>query len=240
MKSEILLAAFIATALPCIAPAQEDFAPPPGPPPGGQHVGGRGPEMVDRWLEQLKEKNPAEYERLVKLRDEDPDAFHKELRGKLRKEQSRLFMDKYPQLKEAVMALPPDERDAIMGRLMQPQGQGPGPGGPGGPGMERGMGPGGGDMRTPEIEAQQEATRTAAAAYKSASTPEEKEKARAELKAGLGKLFDLREQQRAKDIEKFDKHLAGLKEKLAKRQANRDQIIEKRLQEITGGDELTW
>ena len=101
------------------------------------------------------------------------------------------------------------------------------------------MGPGG-DMRTPEIEAQQEATRKLAAAYKSAATPEEKEKARVELKTGLGKLFDMREQQRAKDIEKFDKHLTELKEKLAKRQANRDQIIEKRLQEITGGDELSW
>jgi len=235
MKSEILLAALIAFALPCVSRAQDDFEPPPG----EQHVGGRGPEMVERWLEQLKAKNPAEYERLMKLRDEDPEAFHKELRTKLRKEQGRAFMDKHPQLKEAVMALPPDERDAIMGRLLQPPGQGPGPDGPGGPGPQRGMGPGG-DMRTPEIEAQQEAMRTLAAAYKSAATPEEKEKARAELKAGLGKLFDLREQERAKDIEKFDKHLTELKAKLAKRQANRDQIIEKRLQEITGGDELQW
>ncbi|MFH0907896.1 MAG: hypothetical protein V1929_03965 [bacterium] len=253
MKTTTLIAALIATALPCALLAQDgpppgdmppglDMPPGPGPgpglPPGDPHVGRRGPEMVERWLEQLEDKDPSEYERLVELREDDPDAFRKELRNKLRKEQARVFMDKHPQLRESMMDLPPEERDARMRRLMQ---AGPGPGGPG-PGMKRGMGPddGGGDMRTPEINAQQEETRKQVAAYKSAATPEEKEKAKAELKTSLGKLFDVREQQRAKEIDEFDRHIAELKAKLEKRQANRDQIIEKRMEEVTSGDELSW
>ena len=77
------------------------------------------------------------------------------------------------------------------------------------------------------------------------SLPAESKDDRAEvqgrLKEAVTKLFDLREQARAKEIENLKKRLEELTQMLEKRKANRDQIIERRIRQLSGElDELDW
>ena len=61
-----------------------------GPGPHGAGLGMKGPgggHMLHRlrdWVETLKEEEPEEYERLMELRREDPDAFRQEIRERIR------------------------------------------------------------------------------------------------------------------------------------------------------------
>mgnify|MGYP001545066878 CR=1 FL=1 len=56
----------------------------PGPRIGGQERGDGPMRHVKEWVEQLKEENPEEYERLMKLREDDPEAFRQALHARLR------------------------------------------------------------------------------------------------------------------------------------------------------------
>ncbi|MBN1542404.1 hypothetical protein JW992_09685 [candidate division KSB1 bacterium] len=54
-----------------------------------------------------------------------------------------------------------------------------------------------------------------------------------ELQEVLGTLFDLRENERQHEVEKLEQRLESLKERLAERQKNRDEIIQKRLEQMS-------
>jgi regulator of sigma D len=90
------------------------------------------------------------------------------------------------------------------------------------------------------MDALQRASGKLAGDYRAATTADEKEKIKTELKANISKLFDMREQKREQEIARFDQHLTELKSRLEKRKANRDQIIEKKLKEMTDGNEIEW
>src|SRR5688572_28937201 len=63
----------------------------------------------------------------------------------------------------------------------------------------------------------------------------------AKLKEVVTRLFDLREQARAREVDLIKKRLEELTQLLAKRKANRDAIIEKRIKQLSGeNDELDW
>jgi hypothetical protein len=103
----MVLAAFIAfgglTAAPCLQAQEAELSPPeqvfaprkprgegehwgkPGPRPGrGREHGERAMRHVKEWIEQLKTENPEEYEKLMKLREKDPEAFRQALHTRLR------------------------------------------------------------------------------------------------------------------------------------------------------------
>ncbi len=62
-----------------------------------------------------------------------------------------------------------------------------------------------------------------------------------ELKDTLGKLFDLKIQDEKINIENAQKELDSQKERLKKREANKEKIIGKRMGQLTGEDEdLEW
>ncbi len=82
-------------------------------------------------------------------------------------------------------------------------------------------------------------------AVKLRKTPPEEKKAREELRGLLGeavmKLFDLREQLRAKEVDMLKKRLEELTQLLEKRKSNRDAIIQKRVKQLSGeSDDLDW
>jgi len=57
----------------------------------------------------------------------------------------------------------------------------------------------------------------------------------------VSKLFDLREQMRAREVEMLKRRLEELTKMLEKRKSSRDQIIEKRIKQLSGEvDELDW
>jgi hypothetical protein len=62
-----------------------------------------------------------------------------------------------------------------------------------------------------------------------------------EMRSKLGTLFDLKEKQREFQIQMLEKELTQLKESLVVRKKNKDDIILRRLSELTGTDEyLDW
>lgn len=63
----------------------------------------------------------------------------------------------------------------------------------------------------------------------------------AELKKALSELFDLREEQRKREIEEMEKRLEEMKKEIKIRSENKDKITEKRLNQLLGKrDKLEW
>lgn len=76
--------------------------------------------------------------------------------------------------------------------------------------------------------------------YQHASS-DNKQNLKNEMRAKLGTLFDLKEKQREFEIQMLEKEIAQLKESLVVRKKNKDDIILRRLSELTGTDEyLDW
>ncbi|KAF0241823.1 MAG: hypothetical protein FD180_4254 [Planctomycetota bacterium] len=64
---------------------------------------------------------------------------------------------------------------------------------------------------------------------------------REELRGILGKLFDLREDDRELELKRLEEELARLKDTMKKRKDAKDKIIEKRMSELLGEeDDLQW
>ncbi len=213
---------------PGMIPPDEE-APPPGEPvlePGNDQGPDRSGAMVERWLERLRAKNPQEFERLQKLREEDPEAFSRALHSRLREERAMASLREFPKLQEFIRSLPPSERQQIFRKMAGQEG-------PGGP---RGFPP----KMNPQIRDLERETMALSKKYRDSTDDAEKETVRAELKTKLGVLFDLRETERRAHVERIEKDLANLKQGLADRQARREEIIERRLAELTDGDDLRW
>lgn len=97
------------------------------------------PGAVEIWLKGLKERNPEEFERLSKLRTEDPAAFQKELRERLQKMRdggAKLhdeIVRRYPELLkqdqethkliESYKAASPDDKKQIRAELKKKLGE---------------------------------------------------------------------------------------------------------------------
>jgi len=76
--------------------------------------------------------------------------------------------------------------------------------------------------------------------YEYASSTE-KQKIVSELKAVLNKLFDMKEKARSLEVEMLERELTQLKESLKVRKQSKDEIINRRLNELIGkGDYLDW
>ena len=102
-----------------------ELVPPPhpaGPPPHGK--GDRMPPPVRHYFSQLKKENPAEYERLLKLRMEDRDQFMKEMAKRLPR-QHNPAEEKFRELDRQCWELarqlnadpPPENADELQERL---------------------------------------------------------------------------------------------------------------------------
>jgi len=78
-------------------------------------------------------------------------------------------------------------------------------------------------------------------AYRNAETGEEKEEIRAALKQLLSELFDLRESHRKARVREVEKELEELRRVLKERRENKESIIQKRLEQLTGENaHLNW
>ncbi|HHL73101.1 MAG TPA: hypothetical protein ENJ29_11385 [Bacteroidetes bacterium] len=84
-------------------------------------------------------------------------------------------------------------------------------------------------------------TRMLGTRYRKSDDDAEKERLQADLKKILTELFDLREQDRGREVQRLEKELARLRQSLEKRRKNKERIIERRLAELTGmTDDLRW
>ncbi len=83
-------------------------------------------------------------------------------------------------------------------------------------------------------------TEALAIQYKSASESQ-KEKIKSDLKSKLNILFDLKEEDRKNEVQDLEKRLKELKSALETRKRNKDEIVNRRIREITGENKyLKW
>lgn len=74
-----------------------------------------------------------------------------------------------------------------------------------------------------------------------ATDNEAKKQATTELKELLSKLFDLRQQEREKSLQQLEREVKEVREALEKRKAKRDEMIQRRFDQLTGRAEmLEW
>ena len=77
--------------------------------------------------------------------------------------------------------------------------------------------------------------------YEHAKNDNDKQKIINELKPNLNQLFDAKEKSRSLEVDMLEKELAQLKESLKVRKQNKNEIINRRLNELIGkGDYLDW
>lgn len=165
----------------------------------------RMPPPVQRFFDLLKERDPAEYARLRELRKNDPDAFRAELAERLTGLRERRGARGEPDVR--------DMREP--GRHMGRSGN-----------MERGP------ERNPELEMAERLAKETAAAVRTATSDEEKKKLMAQLKDEVGDIFNIRETMRRERIRQMEDHVAKIKQVLDERRAQREEIIERRVNQL--------
>ena len=177
---------------------------------------------VEMWMEQLKQRNPAEFERVRRLREENPEEFRKHLRAKLADLRGKGGLSERPAIQRLLKDLPDEDREWLVQRI-----QGGGFGGElagfrsmsdfrGGfpPEMERG------EMKARELLMK---TRAASGA--------EREELKKELRSEMLRIFDLREKARTEQLRQAEEQVAKIRKQLEERAGRRDQIIEEKLEE---------
>lgn len=257
MKNAILCV--VALWLTALSVYAQDDLPPPGmpPPPMQPDSFGMPPpppgefppdSPVVKWIARMKHENPEEYARLQAMKADDPKAFRRELHKRMKGERAMAGLRKYPRVAQAVMEMSEDEREDFINRLWAmserlPELPGRGPGF--GPGPHGFGGPGGGPegegaaQADPETQRVQRQVKELVQAYHEAPDEAAKDEVRAQLRGRIEQLFELREAERARQIERIEQDLARLKKSMESRRKNRDLIIEKRLGELTADPDLT-
>ena len=77
--------------------------------------------------------------------------------------------------------------------------------------------------------------------YEHSTSESEKQKIVSDLKTVLNQLFDMKEKSRTLEVENLEKELKQLKESLKVRKQSKNEIINRRLNELIGkGDYLDW
>ncbi len=184
------------------------------------------PPPVERWMEHLRDNDPEAFEHFHNLQTENPDAFRKELRERLREKRSAHERHGKQEWRKHFEDMPEHERKERMRTSYREKFQKV---------TERKLLRG-----NPEIRELEKQTKTLAQSYRKAESQEEKETIRTELSNTLNTLFDLRSEARKASIDKMQKKLTHLQGKMAERESQRDAIIGRRLQDLLDADTLIW
>jgi hypothetical protein len=201
-------------------PESLDAPEPAGPPPG--------PEAppVDIWMDRLHRRNPDEFRHFQRMRHQDPEGFRKELATRLGRERLEAGMAAHPRLRAFLETLPESERMEVilaLSRVLRPEGPPPSR-----------------ESAGPETQSLREDISRLAGEYRKTDDPEQRERLQAELRVKLGEMFDAREQDRAQHIERIQAEIAKLQQLLESRRARREEIIDRRLHELTDDENLKW
>lgn len=77
--------------------------------------------------------------------------------------------------------------------------------------------------------------------YRHSDNQKDKERIKKELRKILPRIFDIQKKERMQDVQRMEKELRQLKEKMARRKKIRQQLIEERLKQLTGEkEEWEW
>ena len=195
-------------------PEECDELPPP--PPDSRYI--------YRLMEHMQNENPAEYERMGKLRKDDPVAFHCELREMLMARRAQHFSQQNENLTSYFSTLPPEEQEHVLKELMGVQ-------------RRHGKHRPRHDKRDVRMMKQ---IKSLLNQYTSAETDENRAALKTEIMELLGKEFDRRSTERQQDVDRMQQQVEALQKKLNTRTTHRDAIINRRFNELTQDDALKW
>ncbi|MBM4153436.1 MAG: hypothetical protein FJ221_00185 [Lentisphaerae bacterium] len=229
-----------------------DPAAPGGPGrPQGSGTWTEGARPVDRLLEYVKRNHPDEYERLVTLRREDPEAFQQALRRRF-EEASTRFREPggdprrtnvwrkteggdapRPPFAGPAEVRPPMTTDRADGAKR------PGPAGEKSDRPAAPKAPGKAAGTEAALSEHMASVKGLVDQYHHAKG-EPKEQLRRRIREQVGQTYELRERDRAARIRQMEEELARLKKEIESRREFRDQIIDRKVAEVLGEDPTVW
>ncbi len=163
----------------------------------------------------VRERDPAQYERLTHLREQDPDAFFREMKRLRDAHHAKRMLNKRPRIAEAIRELPHDDRRWLLQHLHETQAAGP-------EGFRQ-------DNRPDNLRAD---IRRQVGLYRKATSEEERAGIRASIEATSEELFNLREQERLRQIRRAEDMLEKLKAEYEVRQEQKDSIIREKVDQL--------
>lgn len=175
---------------------------------------GRAHAPLHQWMNQLREQDPAEFERLQELRLRDPEAFRTLAREQLQTRALERLRRERPAIYDAFTNLPEEDRRWLAERLLRP-----GPGSPDAPPPDD-RGP---RQDTPAID------RDTVRAYKRAATDAERAPLRAELARQLGDAYDRQLAERQRQLTDAEEKMAAIRAALDAGEKGKQAFIEQKL-----------
>ena len=180
-------------------------------------------------MEHLKQERPAEYERLNKLRADNPEKFREALRSRLQELRKRL--------PDGGALARPEAGTPPRGDAQAARGKG-----------DRGAKP---DARSraaaevphpisPEAQELQDHLRKLVTSYHAAKTDDERKAVENRIRETLSRSFEQRDRDRAQRIERMEQDLNRLREETNARKQNREDIINRKLDEVLGRAKNAW
>ncbi len=172
-----------------------------------------GPGGLERYMEHLKNTNPEDFEAFNKLREEDPEAFKHQL------------MERLQHMRKGVENIPPERREEMRKRFM-------------------GRREGGGGFRGPPMDPEEMGKRRAQyeqfkgkvdglkKAYHHTEDDEERQRIRDEITGHIGEMFEARQAERKRHIDRFREELERMEAQMAEDDAKRDEHVSARVNEI--------
>lgn len=204
----------------------------PGPGMDSNDAGGLPP--TERWMERMRRHNPEEYQHMEQLRKENPAAFRGMLRDRVDTKRVDAVMREYPPLNNAYQSLPPDKRARFIEKLYdRPHGP---PGGPDFSLTKRARPARDDEKNASEIEQIDAEIMALGELFRNESDSEKKKDIKENLDAKLHEMADAMDRHRAEKIVQMEKRLEDLKQSLSERQKNREDILSRHLEKLTGED----
>ena len=219
------------------------------PPPGG--TAGTDParpwvQGMERWMNYLRTTRPEEYERLSRLRTEDPEAFRAEMRERMQQVRTRTEprdggrsstadAEAKPGEPKGDGDRPSHERNPRQGEWSDRKpGASPRDSAPGNhrDGMTHGRSP-----RLPADPATEKLVaelRALSERYKKAENADSRSAIEKEVREKLAEAHDRRERERAERIAQMEKEIVRMREDMEKRRENRDKLIGRKVGEVLG------
>jgi len=212
-------------------PPDAGFGPPGHPGPHRDH------SPVYEWLDRLRKNNPEEYEKMKQMKEEDPEQFHTLLRNRVQRQRFKQALKAYPALRDTYDTLSAEDQNHLIDTLYRP------PQKRGSRNRTKNRTKKQKRNRNPqrkEIKELDKETRQIAQNYHASEDEQERQLMRNELRIKLEKQFTIRNQDRLTHIQELEGKLTALKERMALRKSQEEQIITRRLEELTQDPDLKW
>lgn len=225
MKKIFYAIIMLATAGAWQVPAQPEDGFPPGPPPIHDRFQG-GPRMappgfqpaspLHRIMQEMRQNNPEEFNRLQALRMNDPAAFRKEARVIVQQAMLEKIKGERPAIHDALSRLSEEDRDWLFDRISGPLFGGSGRLPPGMEKVKRG-------------DDDRDINRGLIRKYRQSDSAEERDAIREQLRRQLSDQYDQRLEERKAQIDEAEQKLTQVKKSLEQGLADKESFIDDKL-----------